>query len=246
MEPEPGAPRLAVQAAGGAAVAHLAGPRISLSDQVALALAPQFDALAEAHGDQPVFLHLGNVDFLCSTALGMIVKLHKRLQAAGGSLTMCSLPKDLYEIFTVTRLHTVLRIHRGPGRVGPPGVLVVERDRAIRTLLERALRPAGFAVWPAASEEEALALGRQRTAPVDLLLFDADVPLDDLSQTLAQLRRFWPQLRFCFLVADNTNSEAAFREHRADCIFVKPPAIGEIVLALHRLAALSVGEEGPP
>jgi anti-anti-sigma factor len=236
MTLEPLVPRLAVQTAGGAAVVHFAGPRVTLSDQVTLGLAPQFNALAEDHGGRPVFLHLGNVDFLCSTALGLILKLHKRAQTLGGSLTLCGLPDDLYEVFTVTRLHTVVRIHRGPGPAGPPGVLIVDDEEAVRSFLETGLRPAGFATWPAASGAEAVDLCRQLSVAVNLVLLDVDLPGWDGPQTLGELSRLRPELRFCFLTGGSADADEDLLRRGAVCVFHKPLVLSEVAAALHRLA----------
>ncbi len=70
----------------------------------------------EAHGDDLAMCHL-MLDFrrvgrISSVDLGTLILLHKRLAASGGRLTLFNLRDEIYEVFTVTRLHTVLEICR--------------------------------------------------------------------------------------------------------------------------------------
>jgi anti-anti-sigma factor len=50
------------------------------------------------------------VTYLNSSALGLLLQLHKRLRARGGRLVVSNLAPQMYEVFEVTRLHTLLDI----------------------------------------------------------------------------------------------------------------------------------------
>ena len=66
---------------------------------------------AEA-GVRHLLLDFKNVTRLSSVELGTLVTLHKRAEAAGGWLTLFNLSADVFEVFTVTRLDTLLSICR--------------------------------------------------------------------------------------------------------------------------------------
>jgi anti-anti-sigma factor len=65
-------------------------------------------------GEGHLLVDFSFVDRLSSEDLGAIVGLHKTLQTSGGRLTLFNLSHRVYEVFTLTRLHTVLAICREP------------------------------------------------------------------------------------------------------------------------------------
>lgn len=65
---------------------------------------------------QQLVLDFSAVTYLTSSFLGKIVALYKRLQGVGGKLVIREVQPDIYEIFRVTRLHSVLDIR--PGAAG--------------------------------------------------------------------------------------------------------------------------------
>lgn len=70
----------------------------------------------ESRADKSVACHLlldfDNVEFITSVELGTLVSLHTRMKACGGRLTLFNLNAQVYEVFTVTKLHTLLGICR--------------------------------------------------------------------------------------------------------------------------------------
>ena len=59
-----------------------------------------------------LLLDFTNVEYLSSVELGTLITLHKRVKAFGGRLTLFNLNAQVYEVFTVTHLQTVLGICR--------------------------------------------------------------------------------------------------------------------------------------
>jgi len=53
-----------------------------------------------------------NVEYLRSVELGTLITLHKRMKDSGGRLTLFNLNAQVYEVFTITRLQTLLGICR--------------------------------------------------------------------------------------------------------------------------------------
>jgi anti-anti-sigma factor len=64
--------------------------------------------LAECH----LLLDFTHVEYLTSVELGTLISLHKRVKASGGRLTLFNLNAQVYEVFTVTHLQTLLGICR--------------------------------------------------------------------------------------------------------------------------------------
>jgi anti-anti-sigma factor len=67
--------------------------------------------------DEPEGCHLlldfSKVEYIKSDDLVVLIKLHKRMMRFGGRLTLINLNAQVYEVFTVTRLHTFLTILQG-------------------------------------------------------------------------------------------------------------------------------------
>jgi anti-anti-sigma factor len=92
----------------------LAGGKVrDVEDMLAAELGDDLRPAARGH----LLLDFTHVEQLGSAELGTLIRLHKRVQAAGGRLTLFNLSDRVYEVFTVTRLHTFLTICRE--RPGP-------------------------------------------------------------------------------------------------------------------------------
>ena len=83
------------------------------------------------------------------------------------------------------------------------GVLVIDDEATVRTLLALCLRSAGFTVWQAANGREGLELYRARPAEIDLVLLDVRMPGLDGPRTFAALREIDPEVRCCFMSGDS-------------------------------------------
>lgn len=75
---------------------------------------------------------------------------------------------------------------RGPGRLAPPRILLVEDDDANRTILAEFLRTRGFVVDEAPTGLEALAFAA--SAPPDLVVLDIQLPGMDGFEVLGRLQ----------------------------------------------------------
>jgi anti-anti-sigma factor len=83
-------------------------------------LARELDGRTNRLGACHLLLDFTNVEYLNSLELGTLVTLHKRMKAAGGRLTLFNLNAQVYEIFTMTHLQTVMGICR-EGKAIPGG-----------------------------------------------------------------------------------------------------------------------------
>jgi anti-anti-sigma factor len=68
--------------------------------------------LVDEFGHGKLHLDFSNIQVLTSTGLGKLVTLHKKVRNKGGSLSLHNVNPLVYELFEVTRLNTLLDIHR--------------------------------------------------------------------------------------------------------------------------------------
>ncbi len=94
---------------GGITVVELTDKKIL--DEVSIGeIGDQLNALA-AKGQAPkLVLDFSAVNQLSSSALGMLITLHKRVREKGGQLMLCGIQPSIYEVFVITRLNEILQI----------------------------------------------------------------------------------------------------------------------------------------
>jgi anti-anti-sigma factor len=80
----------------------------SLSEYTADKVGQQLLVLADGPPGQQVTLDLAPVEYLTSTVLSHLVRLHKRLLATGGRLTLANPRPAVRDVFRVTMLDQVL------------------------------------------------------------------------------------------------------------------------------------------
>jgi len=68
------------------------------------------DHLYDLEGSGRLLLDLGNVRFLSSNALGILVNFKKKLDAVGGNLRLCCLAPDLLELLLITKLDRLFEV----------------------------------------------------------------------------------------------------------------------------------------
>jgi anti-anti-sigma factor len=83
----------------------------SLDAPRAHALSDYLLALAARLGGGRLEVDLGGVRELCSSCLGRLIALDRRLRAAGGHLSLVGVTPEVCEVFEVTHLAGVLDIH---------------------------------------------------------------------------------------------------------------------------------------
>jgi anti-anti-sigma factor len=98
-----------VEQSGNVKIITFSGDKIrDVENVLARELAGRTEDLGACH----LLLDFSNVEYLGSLELGTLLALHKRLRATGGRLTLFNLSPLVYEVFTVTRLQTLLGICR--------------------------------------------------------------------------------------------------------------------------------------
>jgi anti-sigma B factor antagonist len=75
-------------------------------------IARELGGLTEGAGARHLLLDFTHVKCLNSMELGTLVTLHKRIKETGGRLTLFNLSAQVFELFALTRLDTLLGICR--------------------------------------------------------------------------------------------------------------------------------------
>lgn len=70
----------------------------------------QLFSLIDDDHRKKVVLDFANVEYLSSAALGKLITLDKKVKAAQGELRLCSIRKDILEVFKITRLDKLFKI----------------------------------------------------------------------------------------------------------------------------------------
>jgi len=59
-----------------------------------------------------LILDFGNVRFLSSAVLGLLIRISKRIYERDGQLRFCNINPKIYEIFKITRLNKIFDIYK--------------------------------------------------------------------------------------------------------------------------------------
>ncbi|MBN1942482.1 MAG: STAS domain-containing protein [Phycisphaerae bacterium] len=107
-----GNPKFSVSNNHGVTVVTLAEQRIL--DE--LSIAEIGKKLQEMIAQAPVpkmVIDFRNVTNMSSSALGMLITLHKRIREANGQLRLCNIQPTIEEVFKITRLNEIFQICKG-------------------------------------------------------------------------------------------------------------------------------------
>lgn len=73
----------------------------------------ELQRLASEGQRRRIVLDFGDVEFLSSTMLAVLLQMHGRVEQGGGTLRLCGIRENLQEVFRVTRLDRRLNLHPG-------------------------------------------------------------------------------------------------------------------------------------
>ena len=66
--------------------------------------------LIEENPGLKLLISFKNVVHFSSSALGMLIRIHKRIEEVNGKLRLCNIVPSLYEIFVITKLNKLFMI----------------------------------------------------------------------------------------------------------------------------------------
>ena len=73
-------------------------------------ISEQLNGLIEKVEKPKLILDFAGVSHMSSSALGMLILLHKKIQEKHGQLRLCCIQPAVFEVFVITRLNEVLKI----------------------------------------------------------------------------------------------------------------------------------------
>ena len=104
-------PRMNVEFVGNATVIRFADEKI-LEEKDIKALQESIMSVIEQAEQINLVLDFGNVRFLSSAVLGLLIRISKRIYERDGQLRLCNISPKIYEIFKITRLTKSFDIYR--------------------------------------------------------------------------------------------------------------------------------------
>jgi CheY-like chemotaxis protein len=122
------------------------------------------------------------------------------------------------------------------------GVLVVDDDDLVRSLLDATLSRYGFAVWVAANAQQALEMYRVHLSSIDVVLLDVQIPGIGGPEILIMLQDMNPQVRCGFMSGDlGAWTGEELQELGGEVLFRKPFQLKAVSESLYRMACSARG-----
>ena len=111
MSTQPRRRRLEVEQIGDVSVVNFVDRKI-LDEQNIQVIGEQLFSLVDQEGRRNLLLNFGNVEYLSSAALGKLITLNKKVQAAKGKLILCNIDPQIHEVFEITKLDKFFNIQK--------------------------------------------------------------------------------------------------------------------------------------
>jgi len=100
---------MTVEHAGSVIVVELKDRKI-LDEISIMQIGEQLNALVVETEAPKMVIDFTNVAHMSSSALGVLITLHKRVREKRGRLQLCCIQSAIYEIFVITRLNEIFEI----------------------------------------------------------------------------------------------------------------------------------------
>lgn len=104
-------PRISVKYAGSATVVSFTDEKILEEKDIKELQESLMSVIESASSKMSLILDFGNVRFLSSAVLGLLIRVSKRIYEQEGQLRLCNINPKIYEIFKITRLTKTFDIH---------------------------------------------------------------------------------------------------------------------------------------
>ena len=104
-------PKISIEHADQAIIVSFTDEKI-LEERDIKALQDSIMSIVEPAERIKLILDFGNVRFLSSAVLGLLIRLSKRIYEKDGQLKLCNINPNIFEIFKITRLTTTFDIHK--------------------------------------------------------------------------------------------------------------------------------------
>lgn len=104
-------PRIGIDYIENATIVRFTDEKI-LEEKDVKALQDSIMSVVEQGEQIKLILDFGNVRFLSSAVLGLLIRLSKRIYEKDGQLKLCNINSKIFEIFKITRLTTTFDIYK--------------------------------------------------------------------------------------------------------------------------------------
>ena len=101
--------RLDIEEVNGVTVAKFTDKKILDESNIQM-IGNQLFGLVDDDGRRKIVLDFSNVEYLSSAALGKLITMNNKVKDSGGTLRLCSIRPDIYEVFAITKLNKVFDI----------------------------------------------------------------------------------------------------------------------------------------
>jgi two-component system sensor histidine kinase/response regulator len=182
--------------------------------------------------------HLNDTHLIAIT--GFVDEAHRSLCAAAGFDNFLVKPVEIAILQELLRLHQRRLVSPPETPLPTPrqrGILIVDDEGCMRSVLNLLMRKQGFAVFLAADGNEALDLYTRYRQNIDVVLLDVLMPGNDGPRTLAAIQEINPRVCCCFMsgsLGDYTEGE--LRDLGAVAVLAKPFCLSEVTQMLWELA----------
>ena len=103
-------PKIDVDRTGDIVIVSLLDEEI-LEEHVINDIAEALFSVVMEHTPAKLVVSFARVKFMSSSALGMLIRLKKRVDEGGGSLKLSDIKANLYEVFVITKLNKLFDIY---------------------------------------------------------------------------------------------------------------------------------------
>jgi anti-sigma B factor antagonist len=100
---------LKVSTEGAVTVVELTDKKL-LEEESISRIGEQLNALVSGAECPTMVVDFSSVGHMSSSALGMLITLHKRIREKNGQLRLCGVRPSIYEVFVITRLNEIFRV----------------------------------------------------------------------------------------------------------------------------------------
>jgi anti-sigma B factor antagonist len=104
-------PKISIEYADNATIVSFTDEKI-LEERDIKALQDSIMSIVEQAKRIKLILDFGNVRFLSSAVLGLLIRLSKRIYEQDGQLKLCNISPKIFEIFKITRLTSTFDIYK--------------------------------------------------------------------------------------------------------------------------------------
>jgi len=104
-------PMISVEYAGNATIVRFTDEKILEEKDIKALQDSILPIIESASGRINLILDFGNVRFLSSAVLGLLIRISKRIYECEGQLRLCNISPKIYEIFKITRLTKTFDIY---------------------------------------------------------------------------------------------------------------------------------------